>query len=263
MIDLRRTVRFCINDPPQPDAGKTNTFAGWPPARGLARYYEIAVHCRGEIDPLTGYFLNIKIIDDAVRGHAVPILEQAAAEERASRQPCEPRLLLPELFRAVDHALNGSVQTLTWFVTPFLTYSREADMNASIIKESFEFAASHRLHCPEMSDEENRALYGKCNHASGHGHNYKVDVSVRVPDKATERFDLEAFERLVNEHVINRFDHRYLNVDCEEFADRIPSVENIAVVAFEILTDALRDAGMELHEVTVWETDKTSATYRG
>lgn len=223
----------------------------------------MAVHCRGEIDAETGYFLNIKIIDDAVRAHAVPILEDAAAQEREGGEPCDPPSLLPRLLHEVNDALKGSVRSITWFVTPFLAYRREAAMNKSIIQESFEFAASHRLHCPTLSDEENRALYGKCNHASGHGHNYKVDVAVAVPDDATQPFDLEQLERIVAEQVISRFDHRYLNIDCEEFETRIPSVENIALVTFEILKPTLADAGMELHEVTVWETDKTSATYRG
>lgn len=130
------------------------------------------------------------------------------------------------------------------------------------LTEHFEFSAAHRLHCPELGDDENRRIFGKCNHASGHGHNYRVAVSVRVPVGTGEpALGVGTLASIVNRCVIDRFDHRHLNVDCPEFAALNPSVEHIAMVCHGLLEREVRAAGAKLERVTVWETEKTSASY--
>lgn len=275
MIRLSRTVRFCINSAPvdaapaDPDAtGRFNTFAAWPSMRGLGRYYEIDIECEGEVDPATGYFINIKDIDEAVRQAALPIVGRAVAEEPGR----EPWHWIATLHVAVDRALSGVVRRLTWRLTPFYSVSfrkpREPKAMAEcLVRQQFEFAASHRLHCEHLSDEENRRVFGKCNHPHGHGHNYRLEVAVAVevePSRDAKRgsgFDLQALERVVSRTVIDRFDHKYLNRDNPEFAAINPSVENIAKVCHDLLKPALAAEAMPLREVTVWETDKTACTY--
>ena len=132
----------------------------------------------------------------------------------------------------------------------------------AIMTEQFEFSAAHRLHCPELSDDENRRTFGKCNHPSGHGHNYRIAVAVRVRTGAgAPALSTGALEGIVTRTVLDRFDHRHLNVDCPEFAELNPSVENIAQVCHALLSDEIAAAGAALDHVTVWETAKTSATY--
>lgn len=123
---------------------------------------------------------------------------------------------------------------------------------------SFEFAASHRLHDPSLSDAQNIELFGKCNRINGHGHNYRLDVSVRPREGL--RFPLAQLERVVSETVVNRFDHMNLNIDCAEFKTLNPTVEHIAGVSFQLLEGVLAKLGVELTRVTVFETSKTSAT---
>jgi 6-pyruvoyltetrahydropterin/6-carboxytetrahydropterin synthase len=98
------------------------------------------------------------------------------------------------------------------------------------VTRRYQFAASHRLHAAQLSDEENQQLYGKCNHPYGHGHNYVVEVSARGPaDGATGRaVDVEALDELVRRQVLARFDHRNLNVEVEAFRKRVPTSENLA-----------------------------------
>jgi 6-pyruvoyltetrahydropterin/6-carboxytetrahydropterin synthase len=98
------------------------------------------------------------------------------------------------------------------------------------VTRRYQFAASHRLHAAQLTDEENRQLYGKCNHPYGHGHNYVVEVSARGPaDAATGRaVDVEALDGLVSRQVLARFDHRNLNVEVEAFRERVPTSENLA-----------------------------------
>jgi 6-pyruvoyltetrahydropterin/6-carboxytetrahydropterin synthase len=99
------------------------------------------------------------------------------------------------------------------------------------VTRRYRFAASHRLHAPRLSEEENRRVYGKCNNPYGHGHNYVLEVSARGPlDSLTGRaVDPAALDRLVERQVVSPFDHRNLNVEAPVFASAVPTSENLAV----------------------------------
>jgi 6-pyruvoyltetrahydropterin/6-carboxytetrahydropterin synthase len=94
------------------------------------------------------------------------------------------------------------------------------------VTRRYEFAASHRLHSGELSEEENRQLYGKCNNPYGHGHNYVVEVSVRGPlDRATGRaVDIDVLDELVRREVVRPFDHHNLNREVAVFASVVPTL---------------------------------------
>jgi len=97
------------------------------------------------------------------------------------------------------------------------------------VTRRYPFAASHRLHAAALSDEDNRRLYGKCNHPYGHGHNYVVEVSVRGPlDPATGRaVDTALLDELVARQVLAPFDHRNLNAEVNSFQAVVPTSENL------------------------------------
>ena len=107
------------------------------------------------------------------------------------------------------------------------------------VTRRYEFAASHRLHAPQLSEGENRRLYGKCNHPYGHGHNYVVEVSARGPlDAATGRaVDTVLLDGLVARQVLGPFGHRNLNADVNSFARVVPTSENLAVEICRRLKD--------------------------
>ena len=130
------------------------------------------------------------------------------------------------------------------------------------LSQRFEFSASHRLHNPEISDQANLELFGKCNNPLGHRHNYELEVTLRGPVDSTGRIiEAAAFERIVQEKVLERFDHKHLNLQTEEFKVNIPSVENIAKVIYGLLKAEFAALNVTLAAVTVWETSKTSAQY--
>jgi len=290
VLQLRRTLRFCLNSPPPvseaaapasptapdsatPDPGprtpdhppqRHNNFAAFPAMRGLGRYYELVVACAGEADPQTGYFINIKRIDDAFAAEVLPYLEGIVAGGRAhAAAPLGETLR--QIFNRLQPALRGSVQSVQLRLTP--TYHltlRSTAMDRVILRQSFEFSAAHRLHVPELSDARNVELFGKCNNPAGHGHNYRLEVAIRAPiDPAGQVLDVESLDALVDETVIQRLDHKNLDVDVPAFAGRNSSVENIAVVIYDWLGDAVGALNVELEEVSVWETGKTVCTYRG
>ena len=131
------------------------------------------------------------------------------------------------------------------------------------LSQKFEFSATHRLHNPSLSDEENCETYGKCNNPHGHGHNYEVQVTLAgTPAEGTGLLvDVPTFERTVATTVIDRLDHKNLNVEVPEFRDLIPSVENIARVIYRLLKPKLEAGATRLASVTVWETPKTWCEY--
>lgn len=264
MLELSRTVRFCLNAPGGDTAApRTNTFSAWPATRGLGRYYELVVRCRGEADPATGYFINIKHIDTAVRDHAIPLFQDAAQRESTTGPAAVPALLQHTL-ASLQPALGHTVAGVELRLTPFVALALETSaMHHVLIKQRYEFSAAHRLHVPGYSGAQNRETFGKCNNPAGHGHNYQLEVVVRTPIRDDGRsLDVAELDTLVDQHVITPLDHKHLNVDVPAFANRNPSVEHIVETIWEMLDGQLPDGGT-LHELTVWETGKTACTYHG
>ncbi|MGA8669769.1 MAG: 6-carboxytetrahydropterin synthase [Terracidiphilus sp.] len=118
----------------------------------------------------------------------------------------------------------------------------------------YSLSASHRLHTDALSEEENRAAYGKCNNPHGHGHNYVIEVLARGPVDAETGMviDLGAFDEVMRTRVLNRFDHTNLNLD-PVFENRVPTTENLCKVIFGLLKTSLPAA--ELDYVRVEETE--------
>lgn len=126
----------------------------------------------------------------------------------------------------------------------------------------YHFAASHRLHSPRLSEEENFRIYGKCNNPHGHGHNYTVEVRFSgAIDPATGMIanlaDLDAF---VNEHVISPFDHRSLQDEVAAFQATVPTTENLCVEIFLRLKPFPK---AKLEAVSIEETSNNSFEYAG
>jgi 6-pyruvoyltetrahydropterin/6-carboxytetrahydropterin synthase len=125
------------------------------------------------------------------------------------------------------------------------------------------FSSSHRLHTPALSDEENRRIFGKCNNPNGHGHNYVLEVTVRgEPDRHTGMvMNLVDLKKVMEEEVIDRVDHKHLNLDVPVFKDLVPTAEVMAVVFWKLLEQKL--PGGLLYEIKLWETENNVAIYRG
>lgn len=266
MIELTRTIRFSIGPGGVLDADlpRHNTFASWPPMRWLGRYYELAIMCRGEPDAVTGYFINITDIDRVGRDKALPIIADATGTADRGGDVRIGRLMR-EVITVAQPDLNSSITCVTLRLAPTLSIAiKEDDMSHVLISQQYEFSSAHRLHVEQLSDDENRDVFGKCNNPSGHGHNYRLEVTVKAPILEAGRVvDVEQLDELVDRVVVNRFDHKHLNQDTTEFAHLNPSVENIAQVIYGLLESALTELRCDLDQVRVWETGKTVCTYRG
>lgn len=123
------------------------------------------------------------------------------------------------------------------------------------------FNAAHRLYNPAWTDEKNNQVFGLCNNPNYHGHNYDLIVKlVGDPDPETGYvIDLKVLSDIIREKVIDRFDHRNLNEDCIEFKNLNPTAENIAIVIYELLRQAI-DPKLYL-QVRLYETKRNFVEY--
>ena len=124
------------------------------------------------------------------------------------------------------------------------------------------FSASHRLHSPEMTDAWNRETYGKCNNPHGHGHNYRLEVTVsgRVDPSTGMVCNLVDLDGFVESEILARFGHQNLNT-LAEFANEVPTTENLCVAIYDILRRGFRHAHLE--RVRMEETMMNSFAYAG
>lgn len=125
------------------------------------------------------------------------------------------------------------------------------------------FSASHRLHNPALSDEENESIYDKCNNLNGHGHNYTLEVVVAGEVDANTGYviDLKLLKKIMREHVISKLDHKNLNLDVEFLKNVVPTSENIARGIWEQLADKIPSG--KLYAVKLYETENNYIEYRG
>jgi 6-pyruvoyltetrahydropterin/6-carboxytetrahydropterin synthase len=123
------------------------------------------------------------------------------------------------------------------------------------------FNAAHRLHNPSLSDAENEQIFGKCSNPNYHGHNYELIVSLTGdPDPSTGYvYDMKKLSNLIRENVLQKLDHKNLNLDTEFFKSLNPTAENIAVVIWKILRDKI-DAKFDL-KITLYETERNFVEY--
>ena len=125
------------------------------------------------------------------------------------------------------------------------------------------FAAAHRLYKPELSDEENFKLFGKCSNPNWHGHNYTLEVVVAGEvDKDTGFvMDLKDLKEIVKSNIIERVDHKNLNLDTKFMKEIIPTSENIVLAIWKELKDKISKG--KLYSVKLYETENNYFEYRG
>lgn len=239
---------------------------------GHGHNYVLQVTLAGHVDPRTGMVINIKELDRILKEVAnefdhkfinidhptfhdrVPTTENLAAYMRDN---IEQKLY-------TEGAGRYQLTRVRLYEEPTLwsdVVGDEGRTMASLTK-TFGFSAAHRLHSMELSDQENRDVFGKCNNPNGHGHNYELEVTVSgdVAPQTGMVMDLGELMQIVQEEVLDRFDHKHLNKDTEEFRSLNPTGENIIRVIWDVLKPRLGD---QLTRVGLWETPKNFFEYHG
>ncbi len=124
-----------------------------------------------------------------------------------------------------------------------------------------EFCAAHSYANPAWSEEENQRVFGRCGNV--HGHNYILEVTIQgEPSPETGMvMDLKVLKDIIVETVVERFDHKHLNLDLPYFKEKIPTPENLAVVIWELLEPRL--PGLRLHRIRLYEDGSFYVDYYG
>ncbi len=258
MIRLSRTIRFALTD--GGESPIANSWAGWPSTNRIVPHLTLICVVQGEPDPDTGYVCNIKDIDDLIRKVVVQDIIPGFARGQSAEST------IRKIYNECQARWNSAteIDELSLQLSPFLKFTIGRERSDMIrLTEQFEFSAAHRLHCDQLSPEQNRSLFGKCNNPAGHGHNYIVEVSVEGHGggAGAALTELPKFEATVKKLVIDRLDHKHLNQDVEYFSTVNPSVENIAIAIWNWLEGQIADAN--LVNIRVYETPKTWADYSG
>ncbi len=228
---------------------------------GHGHNYTLYVSVAGPVDPVTGMVINITDLKRIVGG----VLEEFDHRHLNLDTP---------YFRERIPTTENIVQVLWGLIAPQLpsgvrlhrlrlyeTDDLYADYTGGYVTFSrrYEFSAAHRLHAPALSDEANRAVYGKCNNPNGHGHNYRLEVSLLGPvDPVTGMLiDLVQMDQQVGA-VLDTFDHKHLDHQVPEFTTQPSTAENIVVVLWQRLQSIF---GAQLHHLRLWETPNNVFDY--
>ncbi len=125
------------------------------------------------------------------------------------------------------------------------------------------FNAAHRLFRKDWSDDKNHTVFGKCNNPNYHGHNYVLEVWIdgEIDPETGYVIDLKILKEIINTEIVERFDHRNLNLDCPVFENLIPTAENIILTSWNILRARIEDK-FQLR-LKLWETENNIFEYDG
>lgn len=126
-----------------------------------------------------------------------------------------------------------------------------------------EFCAAHRLYNPDWSDEKNAAIFGKCNNPNGHGHNYEIEVTVggNPPTETGMVIDLKKLADIIERELIDRVDHKNMNIDVDFMKGCIPTAENMAIAFWRLLEPKITEG--KLVSIKLYESGNNFVEYRG
>jgi 6-pyruvoyltetrahydropterin/6-carboxytetrahydropterin synthase len=158
---------------------------------------------------------------------------------------------------------DGGVPSPARSRAALMSHSPPSTMPHVTVTRRLRFNAAHRIHNPELSDEENARLFGKCNNPNWHGHNYTLDVSVTGPvdDRTGYVIDLGQLKRIVQREIVDKMDHRNMNVDVDFMRGINPTAENIVLACWHVLES--RVAPGRLTRLRLWETENNYVEYDG
>ena len=236
-------------------------------ARVHGHNYVLTATIAGSIDPATAFLADFRELDVVLKDVTAPLDHHRLDTEYAALagREASAEALADALFRAlgprVAKAIHGARLAALRLAETDSLWADTQGGNDMELTRAYGFSAAHRLADPARSADDNRRLYGKCANPEPHGHDYRFEVTVRGPiDPARSTVaDLGALDRDVDEQVVSRFDHRYLNVEVDPFQHVIPTAERIAERIWELLEP--RVAG--LARIVVYETPRSAFTYEG
>jgi 6-pyruvoyltetrahydropterin/6-carboxytetrahydropterin synthase len=242
------------------EVGNRNKFGACSRFPGHGHNYVIEVSLAGELDEY-GMVQNLSQVKQVIREEVTSQLDYAYLNDVWS----EFQQTLPtteNIARVIWQRLAADLPlvNIRLFEHPELWADYQGNgMKASLTVKTH-FSAAHRLALPELGQEENNAIYGKCARPHGHGHNYHLEVSVtgEIDARTGMLVDLGALQKAIEDYVVEPFDHTFLNKDIPYFAKVVPTAENIALYIAQLLQQPIRQLGAEVEKVKLIESPNNS-----
>lgn len=127
------------------------------------------------------------------------------------------------------------------------------------------FNAAHKLARTDWSDDKNEEVFGKCANPNWHGHNYQLYVTVKGEVNPETGFlvDLKWLKQIINTYVVDKLDHKNLNLDVDFMKNKLASTENLAIAVWDILLPYIAESGAQLHCIKIYETENNFVEYFG
>ncbi|MGF1458467.1 MAG: 6-carboxytetrahydropterin synthase [Leptolyngbyaceae cyanobacterium] len=230
-------------------------------APGHGHNYVLYVSMLGELDQY-GMVLNLSDVKQVIKREVTNQLDFAYLNdvwpEFQQTLPTTEHMTRVLWQRLSPHLPLVKIQL---FEHPELWAEYTGDHMEAYLTISTHFSAAHRLALPTLSFDENVEIYGKCARPNGHGHNYHLEVTVKgeIDDRTGMIADLEALQTAIDDHVVEPFDHTFLNKDIPYFETVVPTAENIAVRIRDLLREPIAQTGAQLHKVKLIESPNNSA----
>ncbi|HEY9890182.1 MAG TPA: 6-carboxytetrahydropterin synthase [Candidatus Obscuribacterales bacterium] len=230
-------------------------------APGHGHNYVLYVSMRGELDQY-GMVLNLSDVKKVIKREVTSQLDFAYLNdvwtEFQTTLPTTEHMARVIWQRLIPHLPVVKIQL---FEQPELWAEYTGNGMEAYLTISTHFSAAHRLALPTLSYEENVEIYGKCARPHGHGHNYHLEVTVKgETDPRTGMIaDLTALQQAIDDHVVEPFDHTFLNKDIPYFEQVVPTAENIALHIRDLLREPIAQTGAQLHKVKLIESPNNSA----
>ncbi|MER3412706.1 MAG: 6-pyruvoyl tetrahydropterin synthase [Armatimonadota bacterium] len=238
---LTRIARFSCGhrfwNPEWSDDENRRAFGQYASPYNHGHNYLLEVTVEGAVRPETGMVINIGDVKKDIVEQVVHALDRKSLNDEV---PPFDRVApnLENLIRWIANRIPapGGAKLCRLRLYEMQDFYAELSFDAGDAKgerkvltltRGYHFSASHRLHNPQLSDEENRELFGACNNPHGHGHNYEMEVTVggQMDETTGMIVDIDALDEVVIREVVERYDHRNLNMELPEFADKNPTSE--------------------------------------
>ena len=270
MMLITRKTRFSAahlcRDPQWTEARNRQVYGACSVGTGHGHDYEAEFTFGGQVDPRTGLVLNLDEVKGLLRAVIEPLdLSNLNYDHDALAGPAPTsERLVRHLWRELE---GGAGRCGLTRILLHESRARNIEYNGDdsmvYVTRSVEFNAAHRLHSIKLSDEENLRIFGKCNNPHGHGHNYELAVTVRGPvdEKTGMVIDMGRFDDILQQEVVDRYDHRHLNRDLEEFRTVNPTSEEMLRVIWGRLVPFFDTPS--LYRLRLVETSKNAFEYFG
>ena len=235
-------------------------------APGHGHNYELIVSMGGELDS-DGMVLNLSDVKHSIKNEVTGqldfrFLNDVWPEFNIYNQDG----ILPTteaLVQVIWNRLKNDLPltSLRLYESPTLWADYSGKNMEALLTVQSHFNAAHRLAKDEISLSENKKIYGKCARINGHGHNYFLDVTVRgqINPRTGMICDLPSLQSIIDDLIVEQFDHTFLNKDIEYFKTCVPTCENIALHISDILSSPIKKIGANLHKIRLQESPNNAA----